>query len=79
MMVADVIVEWARTRGGGRKDERDDDRVAEPGVRVGVRVEADEYERVGVDVEDDGRDSDNDEDEGDGEGEGCAVKSAAAV
>ena len=73
-MLADVTLECARMSGGGRNDDRELDRVAEPGVRV----DADDHERGGV--EEDGSDSDReDEDEGDGDGEGSAVTSAAVV
>ena len=76
-MVAAVMVEWARTRGGGRKDDRDEERVAEPGVRV----EAEDEERGGVDeLDDEGRDRDNsEEDEGEGDGDGCAVAMSVAA
>ena len=78
MTVAAVCEEWERTRGGGRKDERDDERVAE----TGVRLWEEEGEERGGDGDADELGSDRDsseEDDWDGDGDGRAAASAAAV
>ena len=48
-------------------------------AELGVRVEVEDDERGGVELEEDGSDSDSREDEGEREGVGCAVVSAAVV